>query len=90
MIRNGIEYFKTEWIDIINHNGIDYIRKECIMYTDFHTISWNTYPDDHRIGGPLEYYSKPMGWGDDNGMLNNGAPVPELETIFQTEIRQSQ
>ena len=70
-------------MDIIKHQGKEYIREECIMNKDFHTISWNYYPLDKLRGGPLHYYA-----GDHDAWLTTDPAVqediPELELIYQT------
>jgi hypothetical protein len=82
-------YWKNESEYHISQNGINYIREECKMNGNFHTIEWNfEIPDeDHRTGGPLHYYSIDKGWSNPvNNRMSLTQPAPELEVEFQRII----
>ena len=82
------KFGKVEYQNVVVCNGKKYVRDECIMGIDnFHTISWNFYPDQYRTSGPLHYYSYPQGWSNKEGWLCIDAPAPELEKIFQRKIK---
>lgn len=69
-----------EFRHLIEHEGIEYLREEVIMYHDFHTISWHLSDDENE--DTIEYYSKGSGWSKDD-KLDPSNPVPEIEQIFQ-------
>lgn len=93
-MRRTSRYEKTEFMDRLTHNGLKYLREECIMDSDHHTISWNyQIPDEsRRQDGPLFYFSKDMGWAGSypsgrRQNLSKDNPIPEIEVIFQKEVR---
>lgn len=92
-MKRTTKYTKTEFLDRLTHEGKKYIREETIMDDDDHIICWEYQVKDenYRQGGPLFYFSSDMGWGGNypNGKVNlsKDNPIPEIELIFQKEIR---
>jgi hypothetical protein len=78
------KYYKKESDYIIEYNNDLYVRVECEMIGDFHTIKWTTKETRDRDDGPiLYYYNSGQGWSDKTGHLNINEPAPELENEFK-------
>ena len=69
--------YREEFTHAIEHNGVEYVRKEYISGNDFHIINWSLLDDEYE--STIHYYSD--GWTKD-GFLGKDNPVPEIEQIF--------
>ena len=80
IIKNN--YWKNTTIHHVIYNEVVYIREECEMFTDFHTIAWNS-EDKETL---RYYYSYPMGWNGNNNHLDVDNPPPDLEIEFKKSL----
>ena len=80
IIKNN--YWKKTTIHHVIYNEVVYIREECEMFTDFHTIAWNSV-DKETLH---YYYSYPTGWNGNNNHLDVDNPPPDLEIEFKKSL----
>ena len=80
IIKNN--YWKKTTIHHVIYNEVVYIREECEMFTDFHTIAWNS-EDKETLH---YYYSYPTGWNGNNNHLDVDNPPPDLEIEFKKNL----
>jgi hypothetical protein len=80
IIKNN--YWKKTTIHHVIYNEVVYIREECEMFTDFHTIAWRS-----EDGENLHYYySLALGWSDEEGICGKDNPPPDLEIEFKKNL----
>ena len=80
IIKNN--YWKKTTIHHVIYNEVVYIREECEMFTDFHTIAWSS-EDKETLH---YYYSYPTGWNGNNNHLDVDNPPPDLEIEFKKSL----
>lgn len=73
--------YREEFTHAIEHDGVEYVRKEYISGNDFHTINWSLLNDEYE--STIHYYSD--GWTKD-GFLGKDNPVPPQEIKVDTEL----
>ena len=78
------KYYKKESDYCIEFNDEFYVRVECEMIGNFHTIKWTTKENRDKDNGIiLHYYSNGQGWSDKTGHLNINEPTPDLEIEYK-------